>query len=118
MATLGNVVEHHFPDAVDIGCNLFAVGLAHVVGGHHLRGTLILAYLTELILYAKLSQQVLDEIGGRGQTVPVYHTLWVQVDVVGYATYIIGRLCVTVCIGHNPLTRLLEVEQSLADGMG
>ena len=48
---------------------------------------------------------------------PVYHTLWVQVDVVSYATYIIGRLCVAVSIGYNPLARLLEVEQGFSDSM-
>ena len=48
---------------------------------------------------------------------PVDHTLRVEEQLVGNATDIIGGLRIAVTIGDNPLATLLEVEQSLTDGM-
>ena len=45
LTTLRHVVEYHLPDAVHVGCYLFAVGLTHLVGCHHFRGALVFAYL-------------------------------------------------------------------------
>ena len=116
-AALRNIVEHHFPDACHIGGNLLAVRLAHLIGGHRFRSTLVFANLGQLVLYAKLSQHVLQEVRLCGQSVPVNHTLRVQENLVGNTTEIIGALSITVAIGDNPLAALLEVEQGLANGM-
>ena len=48
---------------------------------------------------------------------PVQHSFRVQEHLVGHTTDIIGSLCETVAISHNPFAALLEVQQGLADGM-
>ena len=62
LTALRYVVQHHLPDTCHISRHLLAVRLTHLVGSHHLRGTLVFAHLAELILHAELSQQVLDEV--------------------------------------------------------
>ena len=117
LQTCRDILQHDVPDAVDVGGHLFTVSIAHLVGGHHLRGTLVLAHLAELVFHAELGQQVFQEIRLCSQTVPVNHALRVQIDLVGHTTYIIGGLGIGVSVCHNPLATLLEIEQCLADGM-
>ena len=71
------------PDTIDIGLRLFAVLITHLVASEHLSSTLIRPHLGNLNLHAELAEQVFHEDGLCGNTVPVDHTLRVQIDLVG-----------------------------------
>ena len=110
LTAVADGLHHVAPDTVDIGLRLFAVGIAHVVLGIHLSGALILADLHHLHLDTHLAQQVLHEHGLGGDAVPVDVASRIQPNLVGHRAKIIGALRIGVAIGHNPLTRFLEVE--------
>ena len=71
------------PKSVDICCDLCAVGIAHLILGEHLCGTLILAHLDDLEADSKFCQQVLDIHWLCANACPIDHPLWVQVYFVG-----------------------------------
>ena len=113
----GDLLEYVLPNAVDIGGDLLAVGVAHVVGSEDFRGALIGAHLGELHLYAKLGHQVLQKVGLRGYAMPVQHAFGVDIHLVGHRCQIIGGLGITVAIGDNPLAAFLEFGEGAADGL-
>lgn len=83
--SLGDAGAHVLPDAADIGANLFAVGVAHVVQGIHLAGALVgAAHRTyQLHLHVQFVQQVFVEHHLAADAAEVHHTLRVKVDEVG-----------------------------------
>ena len=78
LTTLGDVAQHHLPDAVQISLCLFTVVVTHLVGSHHLHSTLVFAYLHSLEFNTELGKQVFDVVHFAAQSVPIDHALRVQ----------------------------------------
>ena len=102
------------PCAIDEGLCLQAVGVAHLLLGKGLGGTLERAHLHHLALHAKLSHEVLVEHGLRSDAVPVDDALRIDVHLVCHRCYVVGTLRVVVAVSHNPLAALAEVGEGVA----
>ena len=112
----GHILAHVVPCALQESCVLLAVGGAHLRLGVNLRGALERAHLHYLIFHAKLFQGVGQEHRLCSQSVPVEHTLRVDVDGVCHRGQIVVALRVAVAVGHNPLAALFKVGQRAANG--
>ena len=64
--------------------------------------------------HSYLVKQILEIHHLAAQTAPVYHTLGVDDDGVGYGAQIVRTLCIGVAIGDDELACLLEVSKSIA----
>ena len=79
--------------------HLLAVGLAHLVEEVRLYGALeaVVGTTDDLHFYIKFFKQVLVEHDLRGHAMQVERTFWIQIDLVGNGSHIIGALA--VCFG-------------------
>ena len=117
LSACSHVAHHGVPHTGDIGGDLFAVGVAHVVLAICLGGTLELPHLHYLHLHAHFCQEILEEHGLCGEAVPVDESRGVDGNLVGHRADVVSLLRVLFAVSYYPFAALLEVGECLANGL-
>ena len=114
-AALAHGFHHIVPNARDEGGHLLAVRVAHAVFGVHFGRTLVFSNLHNLHLHAHFLQQILHKHRLGSDAVPIDLAARIQIDLVGHRAKVVSSLRIAVAVGHDPLARLLEILERVAN---
>ena len=82
-STVGNIRQHLLPESVDIAWNLLTVSITHLILGVGFRKTFIFTHFYHREMDAKLGSHILDILWLRWDSVPIYITFWVYINLIG-----------------------------------
>ena len=114
ISTLADPFCQMFPNAIQVRSGLKSISIAHLLFCESFGSTLVFTNLRYLHFHTKLSQHIFQIDVLRCQTVPIQHTLWVQIYLISHRSQIISTLCVGIAISNYPFTAFLKVYQSIS----